>query len=124
MSRDHHADGPGPSAAGPDEGSRARGRVRTRTVLLVGIVLSLVLAGVVSFYASSHPDGLESVAADQGFLGTARDSVGAASPFADYTTRGVGDARLSGGLAGLVGVLVVGALAFVLFRVLARRSRR
>jgi cobalt/nickel transport system permease protein/cobalt/nickel transport protein len=98
--------------------------VPTRTVLLVGVLLSLVLAGVVSAYASSHPDGLESVAGDLGFLGTARDSTSAASPFADYATRGVGDARLSGGLAGLVGVLVVGALAFVLFRVLARRSRR
>jgi cobalt/nickel transport protein len=124
MSTDQRPGRPGRSTAGSDETPTARGRVRTRTVLLVGVLLSLVLAGVVSAYASSHPDGLQSVAADLGFLGTARDSAGAASPFADYATRGVGDARLSGGLAGLVGVLVVGALAFVLFRVLARRSRR
>ncbi len=101
-----------------------RRRVRTRTLVLLGVLLSLVLAGVVSFYASGSPDGLESVAGDQGFLGSARDSASSGSPFADYATRGVGDARLSGGLAGLVGVLVVGALAYGLFRLLARRSRR
>jgi cobalt/nickel transport protein len=101
--------------------SRGRRAPSTRALVLVGVLVCLVLAGVVSFYASSHPDGLESVAGRQGFLDSARDHAGA-SPFAHYATRGIEDARLSGGLAGVVGVLAVGVLAFVLFRVLAGRK--
>ena len=41
---------------------------------------------------------------------------------ADYTTRGVEDERLSGGVAGVVGALVVLGLAGGLFRVLRRRE--
>jgi hypothetical protein len=98
------------------------GRARTRSLLVVGLVVCLVLAGVVSFYASSSPDGLESVAGTHGFLDTARQHASSGSPFAHYATRGIHDARLSGGVAGVVGVLVVGVLAFALFRVLGRRS--
>jgi cobalt/nickel transport protein len=98
-----------------------KGRPTTRALLLVGVLVSLVLAGFVSFYASSSPDGLERVAGEEGFLDSGREPASAGSPFADYATRGIEDGRLSGGLAGVVGVLVVGALAFVLFRALARR---
>jgi cobalt/nickel transport system permease protein len=33
-------------------------------LVTVGLALSLLLAGGLSFYASSHPDGLEKVAGD------------------------------------------------------------
>ena len=48
-----------------------RPRVSTRRLMLVGILVCLVLAGVVSYYASSHPDGLEFVAGEKGFAGSA-----------------------------------------------------
>ncbi len=48
-------------------------------VIGVGIVVSLFIAGFVSFYASSSPDGLEKVAEDQGFIETAQDSANARS---------------------------------------------
>ncbi|WP_369139719.1 PDGLE domain-containing protein [Modestobacter versicolor] len=95
---------------------------RTRTVVLVGVVVALLIAGVGSWYASSSPDGLEATAAEQGFDGTARDSVTADSPLADYATDGVEDPRLSGGLAGVAGVLLVLALAGGLTLVLRHRS--
>ncbi|MBB3678427.1 PDGLE domain-containing protein [Modestobacter versicolor] len=95
---------------------------RTRTVVLIGVVVALLIAGVGSFYASSSPDGLEATATEQGFDGTARDSATADSPLADYGTAGVDDARLSGGLAGVVGVLLVLALAGGLTLVLRRRA--
>ena len=98
-------------------------RVSTRRLLVAGVLVSLFLAGVVSFYASSNPDGLEFVAGQQGFLGTAQDSASSGSPFAEYATRGVDDARLSGGIAGIVGAAVVGALAGGLFMALRRRNR-
>ena len=48
--------------------------MRTRTFVVAGLLAALVLAGVASFYASSHPDGLEYVADKTGFLDTADDS--------------------------------------------------
>jgi cobalt/nickel transport protein len=94
---------------------------RTRTVVLIGVLVALLIAGVGSYYASSSPDGLESTAAQQGFGDTARDSATAGSPLAGYSTSGVDDTRLSGGLAGVVGVVLVLALASGLVLVVRRR---
>jgi hypothetical protein len=85
--------------------------MRTRTLVVTGLLVALVLAGVASFYASSHPDGLEYVAGRTGFLDSADEHAAGAGPFADYATKGVDDARLSGGLAGVVGTVVVLVIA-------------
>ena len=99
---------------------------RGRSLWIAGVVAALVVAGVLSWYASSSPDGLESAAERTGFADTARDSAAAESPLADYGLAGVSDDRLSGGLAGVVGVLVVlvlaGGLALLLRRRTAARS--
>ena len=95
---------------------------RSRTFMLVGLVVALLVAGVGSWYASSSPDGLEATAAEQGFGHTATDSATAGSPLADYSTRGVDDERLAGGLAGVTGVLLVLVLAGGLTLVLRRRT--
>ncbi|KAA6218086.1 energy-coupling factor ABC transporter permease [Streptomyces filamentosus] len=89
----------------------------TRKLWIGGVVTALVLAGVVSFYASASPDGLEKVAADQGIDAKADqyEHATADSPLADYGVEGVESARLSGGLAGVIGVgatLAVGTGAF------------
>lgn len=102
--------------------SHPRRRVSTTRLVVVGLAVCAVLAGVVSAWASGHPDGLEYVAQRLGFLDSAGSHGSAGSPFADYGTAGVDDARLSGGLAGLVGVVVVAAIAFGLMQVLRRRS--
>lgn len=94
----------------------------TRRLFAVALVLSLLVAGVASYYASAHPDGLEHVAAQTGFLDSAEDSATADSPLADYQTSGVDDARLSGGIAGVVGVLVMLLLSTGLFWTLRRRG--
>jgi cobalt/nickel transport protein len=85
------------------------------------LVVALVLAGVVSFYASGSPDGLERVAQDQGFSDTERDHATADGPLAGYSADDVDDERLSGGLAGAIGVVVVLALAGGLALVVRRR---
>lgn len=87
-----------------------------------GLGVCLLLAGVVSVWASGNPDGLEFVAERLGFGGTAGEHAAGDSPFADYGTSGVDDPRLSGGLAGVVGVLVVAVVAFGLMHLLRRRS--
>jgi hypothetical protein len=77
----------------------------------VGIgVAALVLAGLVSFYASSSPDGLNRVAQDQGFSDTGHNHQTVDWPFAGYQTQHVDNARFSRGVAGMVGVVVVLAL--------------
>ncbi|HEY5848029.1 MAG TPA: PDGLE domain-containing protein [Microlunatus sp.] len=93
----------------------------TRRFLIVFAAVALVIAGGLSFYASGHPDGLEFVAETTGFLDTAEDSAAAGSPLADYAVSGVENARLSGGLARIIGVLVTLLLAGGLAWVLRRR---
>lgn len=97
-------------------------RVSQRTFLWAGVALSLFLAGVVSYYASSNPDGLERVGEDIGFIDSAKDSAAAGSALADYGIAGIENARLSGGLAGVIGVLVTAAAAFGLFHLVKRKQ--
>jgi len=96
----------------------------TRRFFAVALVVSLLVAGVASYYASSHPDGLEYVAEQTGFIDSAEDSATADSPLADYQTSGIDDARLSGGVAGVIGVLVMLALSTGLFWAIRRREPR
>lgn len=76
-------------------------------------VVSLIVAGALSYYASSHPDGLEKVAEDVGFLDTAKDSSVSGSPLADYGVSGIENTRLSVGLSGVIGVLVTALVAYL-----------
>lgn len=92
-------------------------------VLIVGMMTSVVLAGIVSFYASSSPDGLESVSQEQGFGDTAADSATADSALAGYEVEGISNERLSVGLAGVVGLGITALVAFGLFLLLTARSR-
>ncbi|MFF7240462.1 energy-coupling factor ABC transporter permease [Streptomyces collinus] len=90
-------------------------RTSRRGLWLTGLAASLVLAGFVSFYASASPDGLEKVAHDQGIDKKAGKHASDGSPLAGYGVRDVADARLSGGLAGVIGVgvtVVAGSAVF------------
>jgi len=93
------------------------------TVIFVGLTISLIIAGVVSFYADSNPDGLERVAEDQGFIDNATDSANSDIFAADYGIAGVEDERLSVGLAGVLGVVVMVIVSFSLFWFLARGKK-
>ncbi|MFG2574455.1 energy-coupling factor ABC transporter permease [Streptomyces sp. NPDC048481] len=99
-------------------------RASRRTLWVTGLVTSLVLAGFVSFYASANPDGLEKVAADHGIDKRTEKHAASDSPLADYGVKDVTDARLSGGLAGVIGVgttVVAGSTVF--WAVRRRRTR-
>ena len=91
-----------------------------RTFYVTALLAALLIAGLGSYYASAHPDGLEYVADQTGFLDSADEAKTADGPFADYQTKGVDDDRLGGGIAGITGVVVVlllmGGLAFALRR--------
>ncbi|MEJ8644004.1 energy-coupling factor ABC transporter permease [Streptomyces sp. MS1.HAVA.3] len=105
-----------PAAAAP-----AAATGSTKKVWATGLVTALVLAGFVSYYASASPDGLEKVAADKGFDEKVEDHAAADSPLADYSVKDVDDARLSGGLAGVIGVGVTVAAGTGIFWVVRRR---
>ncbi|MEU9913394.1 energy-coupling factor ABC transporter permease [Streptomyces sp. NPDC051001] len=99
----------------------AAARSSHRGVWLAGLATSLVLAGVVSFYASADPDGLEKVAADKGIDAKVEEHAAADSPLADYGVKDVDDARLSGGLAGVIGVGVTVVAGSGIFWAVRRR---
>ncbi|MFJ4842421.1 energy-coupling factor ABC transporter permease [Streptomyces sp. NPDC088746] len=93
----------------------------TRGVWAAGLVAALVLAGFVSFYASANPDGLEKVAADKGIDEKVQEHDAAGSPLADYGVKDIGNARVSGGLAGVIGVGVTVAVGSGVFWAVRRR---
>ncbi|WP_330439949.1 PDGLE domain-containing protein [Micromonospora sp. NBC_00821] len=108
---------------------------RSWAFLAGGLLVALLLAGVVSNYASSHPDGLDSsllkgctVDADDNIVGgscpaqQARDHELADSPLADYGVRGVRNSFVSTGLSGVLGVLVTFAIGAGGFWLLRRRG--
>ncbi|MFI0729167.1 energy-coupling factor ABC transporter permease [Streptomyces sp. NPDC021225] len=110
------------AAAAPAAAPAARRSARR--VWAVGVAAALLCAGVVSFYASANPDGLEKVAADNGIDKKTEDHAAQDSPLADYGVKDVTDARLSGGLAGVIGVGATLAVGSGLFVVVRRRTRK
>ena len=93
--------------------------IKTRTFLIGGLLVSVLLATVVSQFAFDAPDGLERVAADTGIAASATESAASSSLFADYATAGIGNESLSLAVAGVTGValtLFVGAGVFLALR--------
>jgi cobalt/nickel transport system permease protein len=109
----------GDATAPSPDAETGPGRRRSRPVLIGGLLAAAALAGVVSAFASSSPDGLEFVAADQGFLATAADHVFSGFALADYGEVG----GIPVGVAGLAGVAATIAAAIVVFRFVGRRSQ-
>lgn len=109
-------------------------RVRTGAFILGGLLVALVLAGVVSNFASSSPDGLDSTATrgctlnDEGEItgGTciaqSEEEHEVGGPLADYGISGVENEFLSTATAGVLGVLLTFAIGGGLFW-LVRRKR-
>jgi cobalt/nickel transport system permease protein len=88
-----------------------------RGILIGGSLLALLLV-VLSPLASVHPDGLEWVAEQQGFLGAARDAL--FNVFPDYTLPGINNPALSTVIAGIIGAAVV----FIVSWVVSQAGRR
>lgn len=80
----------------------------SKKLFLIGLIVSFLVAGFFSFYASSQPDGLEKATAEQGLDVTVIDSPNADSALADYGVTGIDNERLSGFLGGAIGIAVVG----------------
>jgi hypothetical protein len=84
-----------------------------------GLLLALVVA-LLAPLASSHPDGLERVAEDAGFLDKAQDAPYQVLP--DYLFPGIGNESMATVVAGLVGTLLLFGLGYGLAWMMRRRS--
>jgi len=80
----------------------------SKGILIGGSMITLILA-VLSPLASSHPDGLEWVAEQKGFLSVARDSFYNIIP--DYVFPGISNEAAATIVAGIIGAAVVFAVA-------------
>lgn len=87
----------------------------------VGLALALGVT-LLAPLASPHPDGLERVAEDQGFIEAARDAPYEVIP--DYLFPGISDERLATIAAGIVGVLIVAGIGLAIAFVIVRLRRR
>ena len=83
-----------------------------------GVMIALVVV-LFSPLASTNPDGLNRVAMDLGFIGTARSGSG---PFAGYVVPFLTAASASKIVAGVLGTLVVLAVAFFFGRTLQKKT--
>jgi hypothetical protein len=97
------------------------GRRAVALLLIVGMLSSVVVAGGAALFASSSPDGLESVAKSQGFADTGRDPANVDSPLADYGFSGVEDEQAGFGISAGIGLFVTLGLGLGLFMLLTSR---
>lgn len=112
---------PGRSGAPMPAGAGLGRRLAAFTV--AGLAVALALAVFASPHASSHPDGLEKVAEDSGFLDRAAgegEALWEGAPFPDYGVGGVESESVSTGLAGLLGTAAVFAAGYAVIRTVRR----
>jgi cobalt/nickel transport system permease protein len=93
----------------------ARLHIGIGSLIVAGLLVALALAAFASPFASSKPDGLNKVAADHGFDHTARASATDDSPLAGYAVEHVDNAKVTKGLAGVIGVAVTVVAATAVF---------
>ena len=93
-----------------------------RRLLLGGFIVCVLLVALLGPLASSAPDGLDKVARDHGFDETARRHALRDSPVAGYAVDGVDNDRVGTALAGVIGVSITFAVAYVVLRLV--RTRR
>ena len=84
---------------------------------VIGLALALVVA-LFSPLASPHPDGLERVAEDEGFIERARDAPYELIP--DYVFPGMASESAATILAGIAGTAIVFGLAYGLAWILRK----
>jgi len=93
------------AAARPDLLNREKKSTGSEKGMVLGGIAIAVALAVLSPLASSHPDGLEWVAEQHGFIDAARDAVYRIIP--DYTMPGISNTALATIAAGVMGVIIV-----------------
>lgn len=105
-------------ATRPDLVSAGEGQQKSGLAVWLGGLGIALLLTIISPLASAHPDGLEWVAEQKGFLDTAQEPLYNIIP--DYVLPGVSNEALATILAGIIGSLIVFGVSLVVAR--SRRS--
>jgi len=86
-----------------------------------GVTIAAIVAVLAAAFASGDPDGLDSVAIEQGFEHAATEPGFTIIP--DYAFPGL-EGTVATVVAGLIGIAIVLVVAVVVGRLLARRRKR
>jgi cobalt/nickel transport protein len=90
--------------------------------VLAGLLVSVLLAALVSPFASQAPDGLEKFAKDHRFAEKGEGRAAWQHPLMpDYKVAGVRNESVGTALAGIAGTLLVFGIAFGAAKLLSRR---
>ncbi|ABB14139.1 MULTISPECIES: PDGLE domain-containing protein [Carboxydothermus] len=87
--------------------------------ILIGLVTALLLALLLSPFASANPDGLDRVLKDFGL--EERSKTILVSPAADYVFPGIKNEKLATGVAGVFGTLLTFGVAWFIGKKLGSR---
>ncbi|MTJ07950.1 energy-coupling factor ABC transporter permease [Anabaena sp. UHCC 0204] len=88
---------------------------------LVPVVSIILVAGVLSLFASAWPDGLERVAENMGFINLAEEvRIEVPTPFADYSIQGL--EQIGTSIAGLIGATACFGVAFGIAKVMKPKN--
>jgi len=113
-----------PSWTGATSSGARAGRRRVWPVVVGGMATALLLAFVISPFASSAPDGLEKIATEQRFVERPVGGISwTHSLFTDYAAPGVKNERVSTGLAGVFGTAAIFVVGFGVVKLLVRPGR-
>jgi cobalt/nickel transport protein len=88
---------------------------------LLGMIIALAVAALLSPFASSSPDGLERVAEDIGFLDKATSYL--SSPIPDYLFPGIEHEGLATSVAGILGTLLTFVVMYGLGKLVVAKNK-
>lgn len=91
-------------------------------MIFLGLFIAIILAFFIAPLASQHPDGLERVAQDKGFIEKAQMKPVFKSPIADYIFPGIENEKLATALSGALGTLVVFGVSFGIAVLLRKKT--
>ncbi len=83
-------------------------------------IISLIIAGGLALFASSHPDGFEKAGEEVGYIDKAASYL--KSPLPDYSFAG-SDSWLSASAAGIIGVIITFGVFFLVGKMITVRNK-
>ena len=95
-----------------------------RAFVIAGLVLSSVVAASSAWLSDDAPDGLSTVARDEGFADRQTDHALEDSPVAGYRIEEINDEGMGTATAGLLGVVLTFSLAAGVAGVVSLRRKR
>ena len=91
--------------------------------LMISFIICAAVVAMAAAWASSYPDGLESVAAKLGFEGQAVEVGYIKSPLPDYSIPGMGDAFWQTVIVGLLGLSATFILTVFIIKFFIKKGR-